>query len=137
FISSNQLLHTYDDSLQRFLLLNDISQTSKELYTQTKVYVMESETVNETHYLTVKRKLKNQKNTLSSTFTNPNKIEIKNYINLIDTFIKQSELTVGFFLFNDIERYTHHLEEARNTSNYIQTYALELIDVELTDYQSF
>src|SRR5699024_7285213 len=55
----------------------------------------------------------------------------------IETFIHESELTVGFFIRGDIERYTYHLDEARTASSYIQTSALEIIDVELTDYQSF
>lgn len=137
FISSTQLLHNYDDSFQRFLLLNNISQKSKELYTETKIYVKESETMNQSDYFAVKDHLKRQKKKLSKSFPNPDKIEIKNYIHLIETFINESELTVGFFLYEDIEQYSHHLEEARNASNYIQTYTLELIDVELTDYQAF
>lgn len=137
FVSSNQLTNAYDDSFQRFLLLNDISQKSEELYAQTKVYVMESKTLNQTDYFAVKKTLENEKDKLKHTFADPNKIEIKNYISLIETFINESELTVGFFIRGDIEQYTYHLEEARNASSYIQTSALEIIDVELTDYQSF
>lgn len=137
FISSNGLTNAYNDSFQRFLLLNAISQKSEELYAQTKIYVMESKATNETDYFAVKKALEDEKNQLANTFADPNKIEIKNYINLIETFIHESELTVGFFIRGDIEQYTHHLEEAGTASSYIQTSALEIIDVELTDYQSF
>jgi sensor histidine kinase YesM len=98
---------------------------------------MESDGVNETDYFAVKMALKKEKEQLTSVFADPNKIEIKNYIHLIETFIHESELTVGFFIRDDIEQYTHHLEETRTASSYIQTAALEIIDVELTDYQSF
>ena len=137
FVSSNQLTNTYDQSFQRFLLLNDISQKSEELYTQTRIYVMESGGINKTDYFAVKKALENAKDQLASAFADPNKIEIKNYINLMETFIHESELTVGFFIRDDIEQYTHHLEETRTASSYIQTSALEIIDVELTDYQTF
>lgn len=49
----------------------------------------------------------------------------------------ESELTIGFVLKGDIEKYTAHLEEVRIAAGYIQESALELIDVELTAYQSF
>lgn len=58
-------------------------------------------------------------------------------MNLLETFIYESELTVGFTLQDDIEQYTTHLEETRITASYIQAAALEIIDVELTDYQAF
>ena len=137
FVSSNQLTNAYDDSFQRFLLLNDISQKSEELFAQTKIYVMGSNVENQADYFIAKKALEDKQEELTSAFTDPNKIEIKNYINLIETFIHESELTVGFFIRGDIERYTYHLDEARTASSYIQTSALEIIDVELTDYQSF
>jgi len=137
FVSSNQLTNAYDESFQRFLLLNNISQKAEELFAETKIYVMESEPVNEGDYFAVKKALEDEKEKLASAFSDPNKIEIKNYINLIETFLHESELTIGFFIRGDIERYTYHLEEAGTASSYIQTSALEIIDVELTDYQSF
>src|SRR5690625_2997426 len=136
FVSSNQLTNAYDDSFQRFLLLNDISQKSEELFAQTKIFVKGSNVENQADYFIAKKALEDKQEELTGAFTDPNKIEIKNYINLIETFIHESELTVGFFIRGDIERYTHHLDEARTASSYIQTSALEIIDVELTDYQS-
>lgn len=137
FVSSNQLTNAYDDSFQRFLLMNDISQKSEELFAQTKIYVMGPNVENQADYFIAKKALEDKQEQLTSAFSDPNKIEIKNYINLIETFIHESELTVGFFIRGDIERYTYHLDEARTASSYIQTSALEIIDVELTDYQSF
>jgi len=137
FVSSNQLTNAYDDSFQRFLLMNDISQKSEELFAQTKIYVMGPNVENQADYFIAKKALEDKQEQLTSAFTDPNKIEIKNYINLIETFIHESELTVGFFIRGDIERYTYHLDETRTASSYLQTSALEIIDVELTDYQSF
>ncbi|OZU88256.1 hypothetical protein CIL03_11415 [Virgibacillus indicus] len=137
FISSNELTKSYHDSFQRFLLLNSISQKSEDLYSETKIVVTESNSDNEKDYFDAKQRLESEKDRLESSFDDANKIEIKNYINLIETFIHETELTVGFVLRDDIEFYTAHLEEARTASDYIQEAALEIIDVELTDYQSF
>lgn len=137
FISSTELINKYDDSFQRFLLLNSISQKSNELYTFTKIYVLEPEEENAVEYFNKKAELDAEKEKLSDTFEYIEKIKVINYINLIETFIHESELTVGFVLKGDIEKYTNHLEEVRIAAGYIQESALELIDVELTAYQSF
>src|SRR5699024_11808738 len=50
FVSSNQLTNAYDDSFQRFLLLNDISQKSEELFAQTKIFVKGSNVENQADY---------------------------------------------------------------------------------------
>src|SRR5699024_5024036 len=63
--------------------------------------------------------------------------ELKNYSHLIDSFVNESQLTIGFALQDNIEQYTDHLRETRNSSRYIQESTLELIDMELSDYQSF
>src|SRR5690625_610249 len=68
FVSSNQLTNAYDDSFQRFLLLNDISQKSKELFAQTKIYVMESNAEDKTDYFIAKKALKEKKEQLASAF---------------------------------------------------------------------
>ena len=137
FVSSTELINQYDESFQRFLLLNSISQKSNELYAFTKRYVIEPEEDNVVDYFTKKSQLATDKEKLADTFDYIEKIKVKNYSNLIDTFLHESELTIGFVLKGDIEKYTDHLEEARIAAGYIQESALELIDVELTAYQSF
>lgn len=89
------------------------------------------------NYYSVKQALQDEIKKISGSFRDIDPAEIKNYRNLLATFIRESELTVGFVLRDDIEPYSYHLEEARNASNYIQETTLELIDLELTDYQSF
>ncbi|WP_342504833.1 sensor histidine kinase [Sporosarcina sp. FSL K6-2383] len=137
FVSSKELINNYDNSFQRFLLLNSISQKSNELYAFTQRYVIEPEEENAEDYFAKKEQLATDKEKLAEAFDYIEKIKVKNYINLIDTFLHESELTIGFVLKGDIEKYTAHLEEARIAAGYIQESALELIDVELTAYQSF
>ncbi|MFD1173199.1 sensor histidine kinase [Oceanobacillus picturae] len=137
FVSSNQLTTIYHDSFERFLLLNSISHQSEVLYTETKALVSGTKSKDGMAYYVAKQKLEDEKERLSHKFENPDEIEMKNYLNLIDTFIYESELTAGFVIKDDIEQYTLHLEEARVASEYIQAAALEILDVELTDYQSF
>ncbi|MCZ2258483.1 sensor histidine kinase [Sporosarcina sp. G11-34] len=137
FVSSNELTNKYNQSFQRFLLLNSISQKSDELYAFTRVYVLEPDEVNENSYFNKKAELKAEQENLRAIYSFNENIKINNYINLVETFIHESELTVGFVLKEDIEQYTKHLEEVRLASGYIQESALELIDVELTAYQTY
>lgn len=137
FVSSNELTNKYDDSFKRFLLLNSISQNSEELYTMTKTYVTEPNAKNAKAYYTTRELLISDKEALGSSFYTIGKMELQNYTNLIETLINESELTVGFVIKDEIENYTYHLEETRNASSYIQEATLELIDLELTAYQSF
>src|SRR5690625_78915 len=51
YVSSNELMNTYDESFQRFLRLNAISQKSDELYARTKILIVEPEAENETAYM--------------------------------------------------------------------------------------
>ncbi|GGJ95635.1 hypothetical protein GCM10007063_17650 [Lentibacillus kapialis] len=137
FVSSSELTDTYNDSFQRFLLLNNISQHASELYSTTKSFVNEPNAENSDAYFHIKADLEDSLNQLSETFYYIETIEMKNYINLIETFIYETDLTVGSVLRDDTEQYMNHLEEAGNTSDYISESTLEIINLELTAYQSF
>lgn len=137
FISSTELTDKYNDSFERFLLLNSISEKSEELYTLTNNFVILPQDNTVENYFIKKEDLSTEKERLVDSFHYVEDIKISNYIHLIETFIHESELTIGFALKEDIEQYTDHLEETRVASEYIQVAALELIDAELTAYQSF
>lgn len=63
--------------------------------------------------------------------------QLKKYENVIDTLIVEGELTIGFAIRDNIDMYNDHLEEAQNTAIYLKEITLDLIDLELTEYQSF
>ncbi|WP_077328629.1 sensor histidine kinase [Virgibacillus siamensis] len=137
FVSSNELTNTYHDSFQRFLLLNKISQNASELYSTTKAFVNEPNAVNSDAYFDIKSELENNVHQLTESVYYIDTIEMKNYINLIDTYIHETDLTMGFVLRDDTEQYINHLEESGNASDYIAASTLEIIKLELTAYQSF
>lgn len=135
FISSNTITKSYDQSFQRFLILNNISEQADDLYVYARDFVKKSEAAEIDEFLRMKAQLKKEEEKLLETVFDNQLIEARNYINTLDTFIEGAELTVGFVLLDDMEQYTAHLEEARKTSGYIQDATLELLDVELTAYQ--
>ncbi len=129
-------MNEYHTSFEQFLTLNSISQTSNKLYEDTKSYVIEQDTEKLDMYYQTLKQVKSEKHQLQASNNNEERIQTKNYINLIDALIQRSELTVGFVLRDDIERYTAHLKELQSTSSYLQETTLDLIDIELTEYQS-
>src|SRR5690625_3232402 len=104
YVSSNELMNTYDESFQRFLRLNAISQKSDELYARTKILIVEPEAENETAYYDAKRELEAEKEELATDFHHIEEVDLNNYLHLISTFILESELTIGFHLRGDIEQ---------------------------------
>lgn len=137
FVSSNGLMNTYHDSFERFLLLNAISQESDHLYRSMSTYVKEPNTDNFQKYFQVRQQVINEKNQLADTFYTIDRIEMKNYLNLIETLLTETEMTVGFVILDDMELYSYRIEEARRASEFIQEATLELINIELTSYQDF
>ncbi|MCP8617560.1 sensor histidine kinase [Salirhabdus salicampi] len=137
YFSSHRLMNEYHTSIERFLVLNTISQTSNELYDTVNAYVVEKTAPHLTRYYDVRQKLMEDKEQLREKVTHLDPIQLNQYIHIIDTLLQESELTVGFVLKHDIERYTEHVKETRQTANYIQETTLHLIDMELTEYQDF
>ncbi|MDY0404760.1 sensor histidine kinase [Virgibacillus sp. 179-BFC.A HS] len=136
FASSNKITSTYQTSIQRFLLLNRISQDVNRLATDAKAVVADHGAETTDAYYNNKKRLVDSMASFQKEMDN-NIVELRNYQNLLETFLHESELTVGFVILNDVEQYTSHLEEMRNTADYVQEATLELIDRELTSYQPF
>ncbi|MFD2211224.1 sensor histidine kinase [Virgibacillus halophilus] len=137
FISSNKLTNTYQTSIQRFLILNRISQHTNHLADDVKALVTNHGIENTSTYYRDKRKLGDALERFSTEMNEGNHSELQNYRHLLETFLHETELTVGFVILNDVEQYTFHLDEMRNAADYIQEATLELIDTELTAYQPF
>ncbi|CQR45945.1 Sensor histidine kinase YpdA [Paraliobacillus sp. PM-2] len=135
YFSSNKLMNDYHASFDHFFILNSISQTSTQLYEASKNYVMSPESKYLDDYYDTLAQLKEERLQIEQNTPNEMRIQVKNYLNLINAFIYQTELTIGFVLRDDIERYTAHLKEAQRSVSYIQNTTLELIDIELSGYQ--
>jgi two-component system, sensor histidine kinase YesM len=137
YFSSTRLLNEYHSSFERFLIFNTISQTSIELYDSVNAFVLKGDEESFQEFYDVRTEMVEHKKLLDQQLVGLDPFQLEKYKNMIDTFISECEMTAGFFLQNNIEQYTNHLREARETSSYIQETTLNLIDLELTEYQSF
>ncbi|MDQ0218126.1 sensor histidine kinase [Peribacillus cavernae] len=137
YFSSRSLLSEYDASFERFLLLNQISQTSNLLYEKTNAYVVEKNQTTIGEFHKVRRQLDDDLAELQTNENSLDPVQLQKYINTIKNFVQECEITIGLVIRDDIDQYTKHLKEARTTSSYLKETTLDLIDLELTDYQSF
>src|SRR5699024_661930 len=137
FVSSNKLMSAYHNGFQRSLLSSTISQQLDDLCMFSTSFVSEAVPRRSRQVSEHREQLMRVKERLAHAMADKENIELKNYLNILESFILEAELTVGFVLLDDIEQYTYHLEETRNAARYIQEATLELLDVELTAYQPF
>ncbi|GAA0485039.1 hypothetical protein GCM10008986_07860 [Salinibacillus aidingensis] len=135
YFSSDRLLNEYHTSIERFLILNRVSQKSIDLYDKVNQFVLTGEEQDFEAFYKTKSEIVQEKERLNEQLTGVEDVQLNKHIHMIETLVQETEMTAGFMLRNDIEKYTLHLQEARETSNYIQETTLQLIDLELTEYQ--
>ncbi|QGH36287.1 HAMP domain-containing protein [Gracilibacillus salitolerans] len=133
YVSSTQLMQQYHQEFETLLNLNSISQSAQDLSDKTKAYVLSGEEQDLEAYYEARENFHER---TAPIMQETNSIHYKNYINLIDALRYQTDLTTGFVLRDDMERYSMHVKEVDQTSSYIQESTLELLDGSLTEYQS-
>lgn len=137
FLSSNQLMKAYNSSFERFLLFNSISQKTNELIEKVNRFVVERDSHYVIDFQKIRRDIENEKVELTEKMDGIDPYQLRKYENVIDTLIVEGELTIGFAIRDNIDLYNDHLQEAQNTAIYLKEITLDLIDLELTEYQSF
>lgn len=125
----------YNNILQRFFLLNEVSQSTTDVYKSLNTYLSERTPLAYQKFLQQRKELKNQQDKLSALQNEDNYLQVENYRNMITSFLQQTGITAGAFQSHYIGRYSMHLQEAKQISTYIQEMTLKLIDYELNRYQ--
>jgi sensor histidine kinase YesM len=135
FKSSEEMLEQYEKSFSQFLLLNDISQLTQNLLERVDGYVIgKDQEMLEQYYL--EKKLLQSKIIILQEHSNvTDVISIKNYLNMIESFIEQSDQTVKYVTMGTIDQYSYYFGEAEKIAGFIQNMTLSLLDQELNSYQ--
>ncbi|PLS05673.1 histidine kinase [Neobacillus cucumis] len=133
---SEKLVSEYDESFERFLLLNDISQRSNFLTEKLHGYILDKEKSYLQDYRSEKLKLiKDQKRLIK--VMNTNDVTLTNYKNMIDSFLDEGDATIGAFQQDQINQYSNHFNEVLKINSFIQESTLALLNNKLTEYQKF
>ncbi|MDQ0201544.1 sensor histidine kinase YesM [Neobacillus ginsengisoli] len=134
--SSEKLMVEYDNSFQRFLLLNDISQRTNLITEKLHAYILDKEERYLVDYDKERLKLVGDQQRLYEEI-NTNDISIVNYKNMIDSFLKECNAAIQSFQKDDINLYSNHYNEALKIASFLQESTLSLLNNKLTDYQKF
>lgn len=134
--SSEKLVNEYDDSFERFLLLNDISQRTNRMTEKLHAYILDREGQYLTEYKKEKLKLINDQKRLYKVL-NTSDITLTNYKNMIDSFLDECDATLGAFKKDEINVYSNHFNEVLKINGFLQESTLALLNNKLTDYQNF
>ncbi|WP_312097082.1 sensor histidine kinase [Niallia sp.] len=131
--SNQQVKDLYDENMEYFFLLNEMTKETNQTYQSLQIYVHEPLMENLTSYKEEKEKFIR----LQRQFIVIEKegIPKKNLVNMMDNFRVQTEKTVEGIENQDIQQYSTSLKEVEKISSYIHEKALDLIDEKLTEYQ--
>ncbi|WP_045515002.1 sensor histidine kinase [Neobacillus niacini] len=134
--SCENLVNEYDDSFERFLLLNDISQRTNLITEKLQGYLVDKEISYLKDFNREKAKLLNDQRLILKKM-NSNDITVINYKNMIDSYLEECDETVAAFHRDDINDYSTHFNEVLKIAGFLQESTLELLNNKLTDYQNF
>ncbi|WP_077616992.1 sensor histidine kinase [Bacillus sinesaloumensis] len=130
---SNQRIMELNNENDAYLfLLNEIAKKTNQTFDALQIYVNEPLQEN----LSVYQENKEQIIQLQQRFyeIENESIAKKNYVNLMVSFLEQTEKTVDAVDKQDIESYSLLINEANKTSTYIYEETLDLINNELSHY---
>lgn len=136
YSSSEKLLSEYDDSFERFLLLNNISQSSNSMTEKLHAYILNKQPVHLSAFQMEKQKLIEDQKRLYEVI-NTEDVDFQNYKNMIDSFIDECDATLGTFKEDKINEYSTHFNEVIKINIFLQESTLALLNNKLTDYQKF
>ncbi|WP_088102707.1 sensor histidine kinase [Halalkalibacter urbisdiaboli] len=132
FQGNQKVFDLYDDSLEQFLLLNEVSQSTNRVVQSLTIYALEPVSENYRQYEEHKEELTSLHGLISKEDKN---LPLKNYERMISSFLQEAEQSVSGIQKGEIRRYSYHLNEAEKIAQYIHETTLSLINDELNQYK--
>ena len=125
----------YNDILNRYLVLNDVSRSSNQVITDLNNYMIQSTPENLQRLENSKKMMESARYEVFNVRNEENNFTLTNYINLMDSLIETTDRLIG--LERDSEAAVKDLAETTRISNYISDMTLTLIDMELKTHEPF
>ncbi|WP_083270918.1 sensor histidine kinase [Bacillus marinisedimentorum] len=138
FWSSQKTVNDYHESLERFLLLNDITQMTSDVDESLNAYIIEKDPRLLEKFHEDRARLAAEQERISAELsTGENYLTVANYTNMITSFLEEADETITAFRENEINAYSQHLNEASKIAGFIHETTLTLINNDLTAYQQY
>ncbi|GIO25521.1 sensor histidine kinase [Ornithinibacillus bavariensis] len=133
----NKSLNQYNDILQRYLSMNEVTDASQQVINDLNDYMLHPSLDNLEQIELSKREVQQAKNNVNHLRNEINDFTLTNYIHLIDSFIETTNRFIIFYEENEVEESAREFAEATSISNHISDMTLTLIDKELETYDQF
>jgi len=129
--------HHYNEILQRYLSMNEVTRVSQEMVTYLNNYMLSPTAENLQKLELSKEKIQKAKYDVFPLRNEENQFALTNYINLVDSLVETTDRLILFNNGDDSESVTKEFSEANRISNYISEMKLTLLDTELRTYDRF
>ncbi|TVY01296.1 sensor histidine kinase [Cohnella terricola] len=127
----------YNDILQRYLRMNEVTNLSQDMVTALNNYLQDP-TPMKLHALNdSKLKLLESKQRMAELRNEHNVFTLTNYMNMIDSLVGSTDLSINSQRQKNNEMSLTRFAEATRISKYISEMTLSLIDKELKTYDTF
>ena len=127
----------YNDVLQRYLSLNEVTIASQQLVTDLNNYLIKPSPANLEHLDSSKEQIYEAKEEIFDLRNEENEFALTNYMNLLESLIETTDRSLMFQSQKETEGSTEEFSEATRISNYISEMTLTIIDTELKTYDRF
>ncbi|MCM3785006.1 histidine kinase [Neobacillus mesonae] len=133
-------LTQYDQILKRFFLLNEINQRTLQVNGSIQTFVQSS--ASDPGLLENYERQAGELGQLGTTLlteieNDMNYVLVKNYSNMISSFLEQGRQTIEQAKGSDLAAYYERMTQTDRTAGFIQDTTLKLINSELSNYQTF
>jgi signal transduction histidine kinase len=127
----------YNEILQRYLSMNEVTNASQQVITDLNNYMLKSTSANLERLERSKGQLLEAKVDVDTLRNQENNFTLSNYINLIDSLLETTDRFLLYHIEKDTEASTKEFTEAMRISNYISEMTLTLLDTELKTHDKF
>lgn len=127
----------YNDILQRYLQMNEVSASSQQLVTSLNNYIQAPSSSKLANLETDRHRLVESQLQIIDLRNKGNHFMLTNYLNLIDSLVSSTDRSVRFLEEKNNEDAINDFTDATRLSKYISEMTLTLMDTELKTYDQF
>ncbi|MFC5468678.1 sensor histidine kinase [Cohnella suwonensis] len=127
----------YNDILQRYLRMNEVTSASQMTITALKKYLLAPNQSNLAQLDGSKEQIRKARLEVIDLRNSDNDFALTNYMNLIDSLVETTDRSLMFLSEKETEDSDKAFSEATRISKYISDMTLTLLDTELKTYDRF
>ncbi len=133
-IYNQRTQHQYNEILQRYLRLNEVTGASQELVTNLNNYLLHAGPGHESLLMQSQERLSKAGEEVRNLRNRENEFALAGYVHLIDSLQDAANRTLMFYEEKEQVAYMEAFSETNRISGYLSDMTLTLIDTELKTY---